>query len=485
MAGSAGAWVSRRAVLAAGAGSVVAGWATGLTGLGAGVAAAAPGEAIGGSVTGHPSLRAALRFLDQMMDAYPDYGTLRLPQSHTDQVGLHSTAFSYDAAVAILAYLVDDTRSESLDRARLIGDALLYAQAHDADFADGRLRQAYNVGPYTLGDTEQPYGFVRPDGTVNVSREYRFIGTLTGDVAWAGLALATLARRTFDVRYLAGAVRLADWVVTTCGTEAPFGGFRAGIDRMYRPLRHTETAHNATLVALFGELYTLSGATRWRLHRQTAANFVERMWEPGAGFYYHGSAEGRTVTRVPVTAEAQTLAQLALRRPDRARCLEWLGTELAVTDTDASPNSVLGPDNPVSGITFSDYGPLADPTVPIEPGLPRPDPDAVWLEGTGQLACALLDRAAPGDLVAALDHLNTLAIGQDTLGTDQTVADRPVEPGTGVVAASSPLHTGIEDTGYYPCRAVAATAWFLLAATSTNPYRGGVADPTSRARARP
>jgi hypothetical protein len=459
-------------VLAAGLGSAVAGWVTGVAGPGGTAAVAAPGGAVGGSLAEHPSLLAAVRFLDQMMDAYPDYGTLRLPQSHTDQVGLHSTAFSYDAALTILAYLAD-ARPDALDRARLLGEALRYAQNHDPDFADGRLRQAYSVGPFTLGDTEQPDGFVRPDGTVNIAREYRFIGSGTGDLAWVGLAFAALARRTLDARYLASAVRLGEWIVTTCGTEAPLGGFRAGVDRMYRLLRNAETAHNATLVALFGELYALTGEARWRQRRQTAANFVERTWEPTAGFYYRGSAEGRTVARVPVTAEAQALAHLALRRPDRSRCLDWLAAELAVTDTDASPNSVLGPDDTISGVTFSDYAPLADPTVPIEPGLPRPDPDAVWLEGTGQLACALLDRAAPGDLGTALGHLNTLAIGQDTLGTGQTVADRPIEPGTGLVAASSPLHTGIEDTGYYPCRSVAATAWFLLAATSTNPYRGG------------
>jgi hypothetical protein len=411
-----------------------------------------------------------VRFLDQMMDAYPAYGTLRLPQAHTDQVGLYATAFSYDTALAIMAYLVD-TRPESLDRARLLGDALGYAQDHDPEFADGRLRQAYNVGPYTLGGSEQPDGFVRPDGTVNVAREFRFLGSGTGDMSWVGLALVALARRTLDARYLATARRLGEWVITTCGTEAPLGGFRAGIDRGYQLLRSAETAHNATLAALFGELYLLTGDVRWRQRRQTAADFVERTWEPDGGFYYQGSADGRSITRLAVTAEAQVAARLAVRRPDRTRCLDWLAAELAVTDTDASPNSAVAPGETVSGVTFSDYSTLADPTVPIEPGRPRPDPDAVWLEGTGQLACALLDRAAPGDLAAALGHLNTLAIGQDTLGTGQTVGDRPVEPGTGVVAASSPLHTGIDDSGYYPCRHIATTAWFLLAATRTNPCR--------------
>jgi hypothetical protein len=469
MAGTAALRVSRRAALTVGGGFLLAGWAGGAVGAGA-----ATGAARAGSLAGHPAVRAGIRFLDQTMDAYPGYGTLRLPQSHTDQVGLHATAFTYDAAMAILAYLAD-TRPTSLDRARLLADALRYAQDHDPDFADGRLRQAYNVGPYTLGDLWQPDGFVRPDGTVNTAREFRFLGSGTGELSWAGLALAALARRTLDAGYLAAARRLAEWVAATCGTEARLGGFRAGIDRGYGPIRRTETAHNATLAALFGELYSMSGEVRWRQRRQVAADFVERAWEPTSGFYYRGSAEGRWLTRFPVTAEAQVAAQLALRRPDRARCLDWLAAELAVTDTDASPNSSVDPEEAVSGVTFSDYSPLADPDVPIEPGRPRPDPDAVWMEGTGQLACALLDRSAPGDLLAALGHLNTLAIAQDMLGAEQSVACRPVEQGTGVVAASSPLHTGTDDSGYYPCRHVATTAWFVLAATGTNPCRGAAA----------
>src|SRR5579883_2673766 len=46
------------------------------------------------------SFNAAYSFLDTMMDAYATGQTRRLIQSYSDQIGLESTAFVYDNAVA-------------------------------------------------------------------------------------------------------------------------------------------------------------------------------------------------------------------------------------------------------------------------------------------------------------------------------------------------------------------------------------------------
>ena len=59
---------------------------------------------------------------------------------------------------------------------------------------------------------------------------------------------------------------------------------------------------------------------------------------------------------------------------------------------------------------------------------------------------------------------------QELLGGGQTLGSRPVAAGSGVVSASSPLDTGF-GFGYYPYRHTGATAWYLLAATGTNPLR--------------
>lgn len=43
----------------------------------------------------------------------------------------------------------------------------------------------------------------------------------------------------------------------------------------------------------------------------------------------------------------------------------------------------------------------------------------------------------------------------------------------GLAAASSPVHVGYLDSGYYPVKHVAATAWLALALARTNPLSAG------------
>src|SRR6201984_2209498 len=93
------------------------------------------------------SVNAAYAFLTQMMDAYAQGATTRLSQSYSDQIAggtFFSTAFIYDNALLVLAYLARRTQQDT-ERAKVIGNALLYAQQHDPT-PDGRFRQAYFAG---------------------------------------------------------------------------------------------------------------------------------------------------------------------------------------------------------------------------------------------------------------------------------------------------------------------------------------------------
>jgi hypothetical protein len=231
------------------------------------------------------------------MDAYPDHGGVRLTQSYTDQAGLFSTAFTYDNALAILAHLAART-GEGLTRARALGDALLHAQLHDPAYDDGRLRQAYNVGPYTFYDgSPQPDGFVRPDGTVNVGTQFGFTGTAVGDMAWAGIALSALALCTGAGRFRTGAVRIGEWIERTGRTDEPLGGYTFGVDGANQRLPFTSTEHNTDLVCLFGRLAQLTGARVWLERRARAEAFVRRMWEPAGGFFYTGTNDASPAIR--------------------------------------------------------------------------------------------------------------------------------------------------------------------------------------------
>ncbi|CAM5265138.1 Tat pathway signal sequence domain protein OS=Streptomyces aurantiogriseus OX=66870 GN=GCM10010251_85020 PE=4 SV=1 [Streptomyces aurantiogriseus] len=376
--------------------------------------------------------------------------------------------FTYDNALAILANLASRT-ADGRSRAVALGDALLYAQAHDPVHDDGRLRQAYNVGPYTFYDgSPQPDGFVRADGTANVGTQFGFTGTAVGDMAWAGIALSTLARRTGERRFLTGAVRIGEWIERVGRTDEPLGGYKFGVNGADEKLPFTSTEHNTDLIGLFGQLARLTGDRVWRERRARAAAFVKKMWEPSGGFFYTGTNDGVTINRSPIPEDTQTWTHLALSSPAHARSLDWATTELAVLDTADRRNSTVPAGQSYAGVTFSSASLLANEDAPIAAGQPKPDRNGVWFEGTAHLALALRHRHNPGDEARARRLIASVERAQDLLGADQTIGGKALPAHSGVVSASSPLDTGF-GFGYYPYRHTGATAWYLLAATRTNP----------------
>ncbi|MFE0470362.1 Tat pathway signal sequence domain protein [Streptomyces sp. NPDC058947] len=462
MTGRQGPALSRRSLIGAGLGA-------------AAVAAAGSGQARAAGSAGTRPASAPARghaFLAAAMDAYPDHGDLRLTQSYTDQAGLFSTAFTYDNALAVLAHLATRT-ADGLTRATALGDALLYAQSHDPAYDDGRLRQAYNVGPYTFYDgSPQPDGFVRPDGTVNVGTQFGFTGTAVGDMAWAGIALGALARRTGARRFLTGAVRIGEWIERTGRTDEPLGGYKFGVDGANQRLPFTSTEHNTDLICLFGRLGRLTGDRVWRERRARAEAFVRRMWEPDGGFFYTGTNDGVTVNTSPIPEDTQTWTHLAFSSSTRryARSLDWAAAELAVVDHAGRPNSTVPAGQTYEGVTFSSASLVANEDAPIAAGQPKPDRNGVWFEGTAHLALALRDRGARGDEARARRLLASLERAQELLGDGQTVGGRALPERAGVVSASSPLDTGF-GFGYYPYRHTGATAWYVMAAARYNPLR--------------
>jgi hypothetical protein len=452
--------ITRRTLLGTGTAAALS-----VLGTGAARAVTGPGTAAPGSARAR-----AYAFLDAAMDGYPGLGTTRLAQSYADQAGLFSTAFTYDNALAVLAHLAHPGPA-SRARAVALGDALLYAQAHDPQYDDGRLRQAYNVGPYVFYDgSPQPDGFVHADGTVNVGTQFGFTGTAVGDMAWAGIALAALAERTGARRFLAGAVRIGTWVETNARTDQPLGGYRFGVDGANNKLPYSGTEHNIDLVGLFGRLARLTGDGVWLRRRARAAAFVGRMWDSSGGFFYTGTNDGVTVNTSPIPEDTQTWSHLALRDRRHAGSLDWAVAHLKVVDTAGRPNSTVPAGQSYEGVTFSSASLVANEEAPIAPSQPRPDRDGVWFEGTAHLALALRERHAPGDAQRANRLIASIERAQDTLGQGQTVGGTALPARSGVVSASSPLDTGF-GFGYYPYRHLGATAWYLLAAARTNPLR--------------
>lgn len=437
--------------------------------------AAAPREHPAGRPRHHAgSVARAQAFLRVMTDAYPAVNPgPRLPQSYADELGLFSTAFVYDAALAVCAALTGSRRARQV--AETIGDGLVYALDHDPDYDDGRLRQAYNVGPYVFYDgNPQPYGFVRPDGTANVGSQFGFLGTAVGDMAWPGIALVQLYRATRQRRYLRGALRIATWITTNAVSPGSLGGFRFGVNAANVAVPNVSTEHNIDCTSFFTQLYRATRDRRWLAAVSRARAFVERVWEPAGGYFYTGSNDGDTINRNPLPLDPQTWSWLALRDRRYARALDWAARELAVTDQASVPNSQVPPGVRISGVTFSTASLTSTASYN---GIPV-NQQGVWLEGTAQLATSLADRGGRRDRDRADELLRQGRIAQRELGfgsapgAPQHVGGRPLPEASGVVAASSLIDSGF-GFGYFRVQHVGATSWYVMAAERANPMQYG------------
>lgn len=484
--------VRRRHLLALGAAAAAA---PALAAAPAQGAAPAPALTVTGGTRGRATgpVDRAYHYLDVVQDAYQPGGTPRLLQSYNNESGLFTTAFGYDNALATIAYLARPTR-EHIRRAKIIGDAFLWIQGNDERFTDGRLRQAYAAGPMVFyGGGPAFDGLVRTDGKAAFLWPFGFSGSSVGDLAWVGLALTQLYRRTRERRYLDGAVRIGTWITTNAVSPYRYGGYHGGVQADgTTPQRWASTEHNIDVYAFFRLLarHTRDGA--WRRRAAVAGDFVRAMWHPAGGWFWTGTQGANptddpdAVNRSIIPEDVQTWAWLSLRERRYARAVDWVTTALATTDGGAG--SELPSGLRISGVTFSDRSKQL--TGPV-PGTDRPNNRrAVWPEGNGHVAAALLDRGGRGDATLARHYLRQTVLVQDRLGAGQTVGPTgdpdggrlsdPAAGGTwtgaalparsGIVSATSAFDTGF-GFGYFQRQHVGATSWFIMAALGVNPYR--------------
>jgi hypothetical protein len=307
--------MNRRRFLGVGVGAVGAAGAVSTSGLGGATASADQVATSQALISRGGAVDRAYEALIRMMDAYQQGATIRIIQSYSDTFGQGSTAFTYDNALAILAFLGRGKRDD-VARARLLGDSFLYAQEHDSVYADGRLRQAYWVGPFSIPAGSADAYFVRADGTVNlVLAPWFFLGSSVGDMAWASIALTQLFARTRQRRYLDGALRLAHWIVDNAFDTTGLGGSSFGVDANNQRISHVRSAeHNIDVYALFNNLLApLTRDSSWKDLGRHALEFIQRLWNPDGGFFWVGSNDGSTIVKDVVAEDVQSWSFLALR----------------------------------------------------------------------------------------------------------------------------------------------------------------------------
>lgn len=385
-----------------------------------------------------PAQRVAARACGSLLarvDAIPGTGPMFL-QSYDSAGGDGAEngqtllgAYTYDNALAAIALVACGHRNAALR----IADALLAAGEGDRSGAVGRIRNTYRPGPVEERPVPPMGWWSDQDG--RWAEDPYHVGSASGNVAWAALALLTAASATQDDRYRAAAARLARWVAeTTLDRRAPAGftGGLYGYDDTAQPLTWKSTEHNTDLAALFGWLSRVEPGEEWRANAQTARAFVAAQWDAASGHFWVGTApDGVTPNRRNSGLDAQLWPLLLADAPPA-----WAASIRYAEQRHGVPG----------GFDFND------------------DRDGVWWEGTAQ--AALVYRALGRTHDA--DRLLSGLAGEFSPGGFVWTADR-MRLTTGL--ALSPAST-IDDFYYYRLPHLAPTAWAALAALGWNPFTG-------------
>jgi hypothetical protein len=355
-----------------------------------------------------------------------------------------NVAFTYDNALALLAFLADaPINPDSLRRARLIGDAFVYVGANDRTFTDGRMRSAYAAGDLALPPGWRPKGrsgtsalpgfFTAGDGQFH---ELLQESSDVGNNAWTLLALLALYDATGDGAYGQAARRIAGFIRSFRNDSGRYGGFQGGYDEpeavvpALRPW--TSSEHNLDVSAAFRALARTTGEAAWIDEAAHAAAFVEAMWDGNAACFLAGTFDSQTRNemsgQLPLDVQAWSnlaIPETLLAHPDVLRCAE---VRHAVVTSE------------IAGFDFND------------------DRDGVWLEGTGQMAVAYTfaqQHARAADVRAALRKAQ---------------ARGPFGDGDGLAAAARDgLTTGF-GFDYFRRLHVGASAWNVFAQLRWNPF---------------
>jgi hypothetical protein len=326
---------------------------------------------------------------------------------------LRDTAFTYDNAVALLAFLADGS-PDSLRRARLLGDAFVFAASHDRTYTDGRVRSAY-----ACGDISVPPGWLVNgktntvaipgfwDVSSNAFYEVNNEDIDTGDNTWTMIALLALYEHTQDASYLNAAAALGNFVQTFRSDSGLYQGFLGGISNAETtnasPRTYASTEHNLDINAAFARMFDLTGDSVWSDGAAHAESFVESMWDSTNGCYLAGTTSPDVRNTLPGELPLDTQSWNVLSR----------------TNVLALHPQLLSDADLIFGCTFDGFTGYDF----------NDDRDGVWFEGTGQMSVAY---AVAGDPQKAATLAHTLSNAQQM--------PPPVGNGLGIVAAS---HDGV------------------------------------------
>ena len=255
-------------------------------------------------------------------------------RENEDEIYIQNTAFSYDNALATLAFISEGKQ----DEAKELLDAFIFAVENDRYLPD-RIRNAYAYGDITPfpgwdGNTRLPGWYSIEDG-IYYEDQYQ-VGSNVGNSSFVALALLQYYKSYGGEEYLTLAETIMDWVLDNCTDATP--GFTAGYDgwpegdgsALYT-YSYKSTEHNIDAYAVFKQLYTLTGDERYKTAFENAQTFITSMYDQDSGYFYTGTGnDGVTPNKENVVLDAQVWSLLSLGEEEYAQFEPALSNAIAM-----------------------------------------------------------------------------------------------------------------------------------------------------------
>ena len=244
-------------------------------------------------------------------EAYP-----MLRSYQTDNIYIKNAAFSYDNALAAMAFLSAGRRKEA---ERLL-DSFVYAVKNDR-YRMGRVRNAYAAGdisafPGWNGAARLPGWYDAEDG---IWYEDRYqTGSNVGNTSYTALALLQYDAMYGSDEYLRTAATLMDWVINECrdggiGFTGGYDGWpEGGADTTY-VFTYKSIEHNIDAYAAFRQLYARTGEQRYADAADSALAMIRSMYDGSRRLFLTGTGDdGETPSTENIVLDAQVWCCMAL-----------------------------------------------------------------------------------------------------------------------------------------------------------------------------
>ncbi len=236
----------------------------------------------------------------------------------TENIYIKNAAYSYDNALALMAFISEDRQEE----AKALADSFAYAIRNDRS-GHKRVRNAYASGdisafPGWESGARLP-GWYDTEKAEWLEDRYQ-VGSNVGNTSYVALALLQYHNRYGGGEYLECAKDIMDWVLDNCsdpdggeGFTGGFDGWEEGNPPVMYPFTYKSIEHNIDAYAAFSQLYGETAESKYQDAAQSALKFIKSMYDGDNGLFMTGTADdGVTPNRDVIVLDAQVWSAMAL-----------------------------------------------------------------------------------------------------------------------------------------------------------------------------